>query len=91
MGEEVLVTMEQKRFKYSVTFFALVFTRKIWFGTGMMWDGEGQPFLGEIKQVRDLKEAECSEYQGVGLGRIYLKVLEKLVIVIVDQYMDKAF
>ena len=40
-GEETLVTMEQKRLKYSVTLFASVFPIKGYSGTGMIWDGEG--------------------------------------------------
>lgn len=49
----------------------------------MGWRGTALPQWGEIKQVRALKEAGCMQYQGVGLGRIYLKVLEKLASVIV--------
>lgn len=49
----------------------------------MGWKGTALPEWGEMKQVRDLKEAGCTQYQGVGLGRIYLKVLEKLASVIV--------
>lgn len=55
----------------------------------MMWDG-GPPFLsGEIKQISGLKEDGCTQYWGVGLDRIYLKVLEKLASVIVGSVYGK--
>lgn len=58
----------------------------------MGWRRTALPQWGEIKQVRDLKEAGCTQYQGIGLGRIYLKVLEKLTCVIVGSvYGQKIF
>lgn len=75
-----------------MTFFASVFTIKGCSGTGMIWDGEGQPSLRGKGSNKLETWKKLDVLKTTALGRIYLKMLEELANVIVGSvYGENIF
>ena len=75
-----------------MTFFTSIFTIKGCSGTGVIWDGEGQPSLsGEGTNMLETWK-KLDVLRPMGLGRIYLKMLKALASVIVGSvYVENIF